>query len=522
MSGTESSKIYNQEAAQNLNFSSVHIFSEIMKSNIGPYGALKLLEPETGDLHITKDGGTLLKSLTILNPTALVIVRAALAQEKEYHDGTSSIVTLIDSIILQSEYQMMDNVHPRRIVKGLEEARGECLKYINQISLPLDTSRQFLRDIVSSASKTKINQDISDTIVDAVMCIKEEGSSVDLDRAEILRIKQSSAIVKLVKGVVIDQGFRNEQMAKNITKCRILAINVSLELEHSAVSTFAPVANADQKEKFKIAERRFVDDKVRSIISLKDTVGGGFLVVNGKGIDGPALEILSRAGISALRRVSGKVMNRLIHACGCRIVNCVDDLSLDVLGYAGVVREETYKKDKYIFIDDVKNPKAVTLIIGGTNDLGMSLTEEAVKDGLRSLKNAFDDGKVLPGGGATEIALAHKLLEYKRRADPQYRIGIEVFANSLLELPRTLCKNSGYDHATLVPEMQGQYEDNEIAGLDVESGIVVNTGEFGIYDNYCVKKGIFQNAPIVASQLLLVDQIIESAKEKKKPNKDDK
>ena len=507
--------IYKKDQAQNMNFSAVHAFSDIMKTNIGPFGALKLLEPESGELSLTKDGGTLLKKLTITHPTAMLLLRAGLSQEKQFHDGTSSIIAFIDSILVQSEYKIQDGIHPRNIVYGLESARDEVFKILDEVSININNSRQVLRDIVSSASKTKIPKDISDPIVDAIICIKEEEELIDLDRTEILKMKHKKHHLQLVKGIVIDQGFRNEQMSKNLKNVKILVINVSLELEHSSVSTYAPVANADQQEKFKIAERRFVDDKVRSIISLKDIVGGDFLLINSKGIDGPALDILSRSGISALRRVNKKTINRLIHACGCKVVNCVDDLSPNILGFAGSVREESFKEQKYVFIDEVQNPKAITLVIGGTNDLNLTLTEEAVLDGLRALKHAFDDKKILPGGGAIEIIINQKLNEFKKNCDPKFRIGIECFSEAILEIPRCLIRNSGYDHSVLISEMQNLYSEGEISGIDIESGCIVNTYDFGIYDNYCVKKSIFQAAPIIVSQLLLVDQIIESNRIKK-------
>ena len=52
--------------------------------------------------------------------------------------------------------------------------------------------------------------------------------------------------------------------------------------------------------------------------------------------------------------------------CGGTAQNSVDDLSPDVLGYAGLVYEHTLGEEKFTFIEDVKDPKSVTLLVKGS------------------------------------------------------------------------------------------------------------------------------------------------------------
>ncbi len=44
-------------------------------------------------------------------------------------------------------------------------------------------------------------------------------------------------------------------------------------------------------------------------------------------------------------------------------------------------------------------------------------------------------------------------------------------------------------------------------GLDVATGEALDPVLSGIYDNYLVKKQILQSSPVIASQLLLVDEV---------------
>ena len=59
------------------------------------------------------------------------------------------------------------------------------------------------------------------------------------------------------------------------------------------------------------SERKFVDDKLRKIIELKNEVcdlnsDKGFVIINQKGIDPMSLDVLAKNGILALRRAKKK------------------------------------------------------------------------------------------------------------------------------------------------------------------------------------------------------------------------
>ena len=45
----------------------------------------------------------------------------------------------------------------------------------------------------------------------------------------------------------------------------------------------------------------------------------------------------------------------------------------------------------------------------GPSDHTLAQIKEAIRDGLRAVKNTLDDGSVVPGAGAFEIAAAHHL-----------------------------------------------------------------------------------------------------------------
>jgi T-complex protein 1 subunit zeta len=87
-------------------------------------------------------------------------------------------------------------------------------------------------------------------------------------------------------------------------------------------------------------------------------------------------------------------MERLTLACGGVALNSFDDLNPDYLGYAGLVYEYTLGEEKFTFIEKCNNPRSVTLLVKGPNKHTLIQIKDAIRDGLRAVKNAIDDGCV--------------------------------------------------------------------------------------------------------------------------------
>lgn len=159
---------------------------------------------------------------------------------------------------------------------------------------------------------------------------------------------------RLVRGLVLDHGGRNDNMPKSLRNCLILTLNVSLEYEKTEVHSAFYFSNAEQRERLIKSERALTDEKCRKICEFKRQVcqnGESFVVINQKGIDPECLEMLARAGIIGLRRAKRRNMERLMLACGGVAMNSVEELRREQLGFAESVYEETLGEDKFTFVE---------------------------------------------------------------------------------------------------------------------------------------------------------------------------
>jgi len=113
-----------------MNITAAMGLQEVMKSNLGPKGTLKMLVGGAGQIKLTKDGCVLLHEMQIQHPTAGMIARSATAQDDIVGDGTTSNVLLIGELMKQAQRLVQEQVHPRIITEGYELARKEALSFL--------------------------------------------------------------------------------------------------------------------------------------------------------------------------------------------------------------------------------------------------------------------------------------------------------------------------------------------------------------------------------------------------------
>ena len=521
-------RLYKSQALT-MNINASKGLQEVLRTNLGPSGTNKMLVGGAGQIKITKDGNVLLHEMQIVHPTAQMIARASTAQDDIVGDGTSSNVLFIGELMKQADRQLQEGIHVSHVVDGIELAKKESLKFLDTIKYkPENIDREFLLNVARSSLRTKLNEKLADQlteiVTDAVLTVKKD-NNIDLHMVEIMHmIQQMSSDSRLVKGLVLDHGGRHPQMPKKLENCYILNCNVSLEFENTEVHSKFVYSSSEQREKLIASEHKYTDDLCMKIIELKrklcDSEEGKkankhFVVINQKGIDPLSLDLLAKDGILALRRAKKRNMERIILACGGNGVNSFDDLTEADLGYCDRVWEESLGDDKYTFIDGVKNPFSCTILVKGPNGYSIAQVKDAIRDGLRAVKNVFDDDGVLPGAASFEIACSDMLKEYSKSVEGKKVFGVNAFSEALLIIPKAICENAGVDTQEAIVNAAKAYRDNKkLMGIDLKNeGKPVNPIDLGIFDNFCVKKSFLNIGPVLVQQLLMVDEILRAGRQ---------
>lgn len=496
----------------------------VLKSNLGPRGTLKMLVGGAGQIKLTKDGNILLHEMQIQHPTAALVARTATAQDDITGDGTTSTVLFCGELLHQAERHLSEGLHSRVIADGFDLAKEHVLKFLDEFKVAKKMDREMLRAVSATSLRTKLTTKMADQlteiVTDAVLCIQKPEEPIDLHMVEIMHmVHQSASDTRLVKGLVCDHGSRHPDMPTEVENCLIMTCNVSLEYEKTEVASGFFYSNAQEREKMVEAERKFTDEKVKQLIDFKRTVcteenGLKLVVINQKGIDPLSLDMLAKDGILALRRAKRRNMERLTLACGGTQINSLDELSADMLGYAGKVYETTLGDNKYTFIEEPKHPQSCTIMIKGPNEHTIAQLKDAIRDGLRAVKNAIEDEAVVPGAAAFEIAAAASLQKYKATVAGRTKLGIQAFSDALLIIPKTLASNSGLDVQDAVLTLQEEHEKSGAAvGLNLATGEPMLPEQDGIWDNYRVKRQSLHLSTVLATQLLLVDEVMTAGRQ---------
>ncbi|KAI6169441.1 chaperonin Cpn60/TCP-1 family [Pisolithus thermaeus] len=531
-------------AALQVNTNGAMGLASVVKGNLGPRGTLKMLVDGAGQIKMTKDGKVLLSEMQIQNPTAAMIARTAVAQDDQVGDGTTSVVLLVGELLKQVDRYISEGVHPTVIAEGFDLAKKEALAFLDTFKRPSKMDRSTLINVALTSLATKLHaslaKKLATDVVDAVLTIRpppplkdakdQWQDPIDLHMIEIMKMQHRTASeTQLVRGLVLDHGARHPDMPKRVENAFILTLNVSLEYEKTEVNSGFFYSSAEQREKLVESERRFVDAKVKKIVELKNLVCDravgtkekqkNFVVINQKGIDPLSLDILAKNGILALRRAKRRNMERLQLICGGVAQNSVDDLTPNILGWAGLVYEHTLGEEKFTFVEDVKEPKSVTLLIKGPNPHTTQQIQDALRDGLRAVKNALEDECLIPGAGAFEVACAaHLSGPVKKSAKGRVKMGVQAFADALLVIPKTLAQNGGFDVQDVVVSLQDEQSEGKVVGLDLQSGEPFDPIVEGIWDNYRVKKQMLHSCSVIATNLLSTDEILRAGRSSLKPD----
>jgi len=509
-------------AALSVNTAAAQGLQQVLETNLGPKGTLKMLVDGSGNIKLTKDGKVLLSEMQIQNPTAVMIARAAAAQDEITGDGTTTVVLLVGELLKQAQRFVSEGVHPRIITDGFEIARKYTLKYLDEYKMSKDLDRELLLQVARSSLSTKVNNEVTEVlapiVTDAVLNVKNE-KSLDLHMVEIMQMQHGSAKdSELVKGLVLDHGGRHPDMPKYVKNAHVLILNVSLEYEKTEVNSGFFYSSAEQRDKLIQSERKFVDEKLKKIVDLKNEVCGldsdkGFVIINQKGIDPMSLDVLAKHNILALRRAKRRNMERLQLVTGGEAQNSVDDLSPQVLGFSGLVYEETIGEEKFTFVTENKDPKSVTVLIKSATNHSLNQTKDAVRDGLRAVANVIKDDSVVPGAGAFFIAASDYLKKnLSNLAEGRNKTGIEAFADALLIIPKTLVKNSGHDALDVVSSCQDELAEDRIIGVDLNAGDSCDPTIEGIWDSFRVLRNAITSSVGISSNLLLCDELLKAGR----------
>ena len=491
--------------------------AEAVRSTLGPKGMDKMLVDSMGDVVITNDGVTILKEIEVEHPAAKMVVEVAKTQDSECGDGTTTAVILAGELLKNAEELLEQGVHATAISNGYRRAAKESAIILEKIAKPVRRSDTSVLKAIAITSMTgKSSEAHADFLADlAVKSIKSvaegRGKKIVVDRDNIkIQKKQGGSIsdTELVSGIIIDKEPVHSGMPKSISNAKVALVDAPFEIKKTEIESKIQINDPSQIQ-------AFLDQEESSIKKMVDQVhkSGAKVLICQKGIDDLAQHYLAKHDIMAIRRAKKSDIEALAKATGGRVVSNIEGLSEQDLGFAGIVEVRKIGDDEMTFVMDCKNPKAVSILVRGGSEHVVDEIDRNLADAIGVVSLVFQDGKIVTGGGATEIELALKLRKYAPRVGGREQMAIEAFAKAIEVVPITLAENAGLDVIDTLMGLRKAHTKkgrNQHAGLDAYTGKVVNMRSRNVVEPLRVKTQALSSATDVATMILRIDDVIAS------------
>lgn len=241
-------------------------------------------------------------------------------------------------------------------------------------------------------------------------------------------------------------------------------------------------------------------------------------MITEKGVSDLAQHYFLKAGITAFRRLRKTDQNRVARATGATIVNRPDEIQESDIGTGCGLFEVRKIGDEYFaFLEQCTDAKACTVLLrGGSKDV-LNEIERNLQDAMQVVRNVFFDPRMLPGGGATELAIATAIAKSADELEGINKWPYQVAGAALEVIPRTLAQNCGANVIRLMTDLRTKHNsaDGSTWGVDGTTGNMADMRNLHIWEPFCVKTQTFKTAIESACLILRIDDVVSGTRKKK-------
>ena len=491
-------------------FAGITKLTQAVSSTLGASGKCVMLEDETGQPIITKDGVTVADSITLLDPVenmgATLLKQAARKTVSEAGDGTTTATVLAHSI-LEEAYKVMTKENSRDLKFGISQATEKVVDYLNSIVTKIED------DMIDQVATISTNNDpvLGKIIADAFRSVDETGV-VMLEVSDLPETK-----FETIDGVQYDRGLKNihfvtNQETKTSELEKPLVLIIESEVDNvRKIQSVLEYAIKNNRSLLIIAD---VDQQVLSALAMNKLKGN--IKVNL--IDAPIYGVNKKETLEDLAMLTGAtVINEdlgddidLIGPEHLGEIKKSISSEVETILHIGESSDEVKKliKEIKLKLKTAKHPgviinhekrlarlsgKVAVVKVGANSEVELKEKRDRVEDAICATKAAIKEG-IVPGGGIALLNAAQKVLVTSE--------GEQVLLDAIKAPFKTILANAGIENYK-VPTVEGE-------GLNVVTGDMVNMIKSGIIDPLLVTKSALRNAASVATTILSTDCVINN------------
>ncbi|MFC6835847.1 thermosome subunit alpha [Halomarina ordinaria] len=507
------------DEARRANLRAGRALAGTLRTTLGPRGCDKLLVGSDGVVVVTNDGASILDRMEIDHPAASLLLDVASQQADQVGDGTTSAVLLAGALLGEAESLFERGLHPTTVGEGYWRACDLALDRLPELTVETDGGdRERLVDVVRTAVTGKWTDreatHLAELAADAVLAVGE-GDRVDRDRIVLHAVPGGSPTdTELVDGLVVDMAEssttatdRADDLPRRLTDARVALVDTPLDVPTTRTTRSVAVESVDGLEALTTYE---TDQRDRRAAALLDA--GADVVFCQQAVDEDLAGRLAAGGVFVAERTRQDELYKLARATGARLVATTADLTPTDLGRAGVVERRTVgDRDLTVVRGNAATEQVSVLLRGGTDHV-VEETRRVLEDCLTVAVLAYRGDGLLPGGGATEAALAAHLRESARGLGGREALAVEAAATALEVVPRTLAENAGVPVVDALTDLRAHHaQGRSTVGIGAATGEATEMVAEGVLEPLAVKRRALACATEGATLLLRIDDVVAAS-----------
>ncbi|CAH0388957.1 unnamed protein product [Bemisia tabaci] len=493
------------------NISACKQFANTVKTAYGPNGMNKIVINHIEKLFVTNDAATIIRELEIEHPAAKLMILASEMQEQEIGDGTNFVIMFAGALLENAEELLRLGLTPTEVSEGYEVALAKALEIlptlvVDEVKDPRNINEVKRAMRTSIMSKQNGNEDfLAELITKACVSVLPEETSFNVDNIRVCKILGSGLFSsEVINGMVFKRGVEGDIIKKS--KAKVAVFTCAVDIAQTETKGTVLIKTAEELKTFSRGEEHILEEQIKAIAD-----AGVDVIVAGAKFGDMALHYVNKYKMMAVRLNSKFDLRRLCKTVGATALPRLTAPNKEELGYAdSIYVDEVGDTSIVVFKLEGKESRVSTIVIRGSTDNYMDDIERAVDDGVNTFKVLSRDGRLVPGAGAVEIELAHRITEHGNTLSGLEQYAVKKFGTALESFVKTLADNSGVKSNEVISKLYAAHsEGNKNAGFDINgNGEILNSKDENILDLYLLKFWGLKYATNAACTILKVDQII--------------
>ena len=512
----------------------VDALANAVKVTLGPKGRNVIIEKSFGAPHVTKDGVTVAKEITledkIQNLGAQMVKEVASKTADIAGDGTTTATVLAQAIVSQGHKNVAAGANPMDLKRGIDKAVAVVVENLRSQSQEVGDNNQKVEQVATISANN--DPAIGALIAEAMAKVKKEGV-ITVEEA-----KGTETYVDVVEGMQFDRGYlsayfvtNTEKMVADLERPFILIYDKKISSMKELLPVLEPVAQTG-KPLLIIAEDvdgealgTLVVNKIRGALKIAAVKAPGF----GDRRKAMLEDIAILTGGTVISEERGfKLENATMDMLGTAEKITIDKDNTTIVNGAGSAediqaRVHQIKAQIETTTSDYDREKlqerlaklaggVAVLYVGAVSEVEMKEKKDRVDDALAATRAAIEEG-IVPGGGVA-LVRATEALANLEGINFDETTGIKIIARAIEEPLRVIVGNAGLEGSVIVAKVK---EGKGDFGFNAKTEEYCSMYEAGIIDPTKVTRVALENAASVASLLLTTEATIVELPKKEAP-----